>query len=180
VAVPAGTLATHAGLYRSTRDHNALRLAVVNGALATDAAGAATLVARSTTSFAMGRSRIDFDAAGTGRTGFRMTGTDGDVVRWEPVEEFAPTAQQLAEYAGSYRSDEAEATYTISVEGDHLVLLRRFGGRDELRLLYRDVFEGGGARFRFVRDDAGRIAQLSAIADRVWDLRFRRLPAGTD
>src|SRR6185436_613412 len=111
--------------------------------------------------------------AGPARTGFRLTGPDGDVVRWEPVEDFAPTAAQLAEYAGAYRSEEAEATYTIAVEGGRLVLLRRFGERDELRPLYRDVFEGGGARFRFVRDDAGKVAQLSAIAERVWDLRFR-------
>ena len=174
-------LAPRAGLYRSTRTYQGLRLRLVNGALATDSVGAAVLAARSTTSFEMGRSRIDFEpASGAGRAALRMTGPDGDVVRWEPVEDWSPTAAELAAYAGSYRSDEAEATYRIAVEGDRLVLHRRFGVRAELRPVYRDVFEGGGARFRFVRDDAGRVAQLSAIQERVWDLRFRRLDPGTE
>jgi hypothetical protein len=41
------------------------------------------------------------------RAGFRRI-SDGDTIRYEPVADFAPTPAQLAEYAGTYESDEAE------------------------------------------------------------------------
>jgi CubicO group peptidase (beta-lactamase class C family) len=182
VELPSAALSARAGLYRNTRNHDALGLVVSNGTLRTDADSPVAVEPRSATSFSMGRSRLDFQgpATGAGRSAFLLTTPDGDVVRFEAVEAFAATAASLAEYAGVFRSDEAEATYTMAVEGGRLVLKRRFGKSAELTPLYRDVFEGDGGRYRFVRDASGRVTELSAIADRVWDLRFRRVTSGTD
>jgi CubicO group peptidase (beta-lactamase class C family) len=177
VEVPATVLAQRSGLYRSTRDHSALRLIVAGAALRTDEDDA--LVPRSATSFAIGQRRLEFDGAAASRPGFRMIESDGDVIRYEPVDDFTPSEAQLAEYAGAYRSDEAEATYVVAVEQGRLVLKRRFGRVDDMTPLYRDVFEADGSRYRFVRDAAGRITELSAIAERVWDLRFLRLSPST-
>src|SRR5690606_23474572 len=100
----------------------------------------------------------------------------GDRIRYEPVPEHRPTAADLQAYAGRYRSEEAEATWRFGPDGDALVLHRRFGETTRLEPLYRDVFEGGGVRYRFVRGSDGRVEAVSAILPRVWDMRFARLP----
>jgi CubicO group peptidase (beta-lactamase class C family) len=177
VDVARPVLEARVGLYRNTRDHSAMRLTVMGRALR---AGDDVVVPRSASRFTMGQSRLEFEAAVAGvRQGFRMIEADGDVVLYEPVDDFAPSAAQLAEYAGSYRSDEAEATYVVAVDQGRLVLKRRFGRVAEMTPLYRDVFEAEGTRYRFVRDAGGRITEMSGIQDRVWDLRFLRLTPST-
>ncbi len=56
-----------------------------------------------------------------------MNSDGADNVRLEPVEVFEPTETQLNEYVGVYRSDEAEATYSVEVENGTFVLKDRWG-----------------------------------------------------
>jgi CubicO group peptidase (beta-lactamase class C family) len=87
----------------------------------------------------------------------------------------APSAADLAAYAGSYFSDELQATYTFVVEGDALVLHRRGAEPQRLQPSIRDEFTGGGLVFRFQRDGAGRSAGLLIDAGRIRDLGFARV-----
>jgi CubicO group peptidase (beta-lactamase class C family) len=87
----------------------------------------------------------------------------------------APTAAQAQSLAGVYTSDEAETTLTVAVEAGAVVVKRRPDGVFPLRALYVDAFDApalGTVIFR--RDAAGRVAALSVVQDRVWDLRFTR------
>lgn len=88
---------------------------------------------------------------------------------------WTPSAAQLASYAGAYHSEEAEATYRFAVEDGGLVLRRRFGEPVPLRPMEEDAFVGRGGRYRFIRDDSGRVTEVSVTVGRVFDMRFERV-----
>ena len=97
-----------------------------------------------------------------------------DQVRMEPVATVDPSEAKLTEYEGTYRSDEAEATYTVVLEDGALSMRDRWGEGVRLTSLYPDAFRAGGDTFIFRRDAAGRITEMTLSQGRVWDLRFRR------
>jgi hypothetical protein len=99
---------------------------------------------------------------------------------FEPVPKAAPTAAALASLVGTYTSDEAETTLTVSVANGALTIRRRPDAVFTLAPLYADAFRApqlGTIVFR--RDAAGRVHALSVVEDRVWDLRFARIGAQT-
>ena len=94
-------------------------------------------------------------------------------------DKYRPMAKDLAAFAGTYRSEEAETVLVVKVEGDELVVLRRPGSRAVLRPRAADTFEGAAGTMVFRRNSAGQVTELSIVQDRVWDLRFpRHAPAG--
>jgi hypothetical protein len=100
---------------------------------------------------------------------------EGDPVRLEPVPPFEPTSAELAEYSGTFRSDEAEATYTFVVEEGELMIQDRWGESRGLVPLYPNAFQAGGTTFIFRRDASGRINEVTWSESRVWDLRLRKM-----
>lgn len=92
-------------------------------------------------------------------------------------EAFRPEAAHLAAYAGRYVSDEAETEFIVAREGSELMLKQRPDVVRRLRAVEKDVFAVpvvGTVTFR--RDAEGRVTALSVRQDRVWDLRFSRVP----
>ncbi len=176
IELPPQRLEALAGAYRDTRTGALVRITAGNGALR---AGGATVVPLSQTRFESpgGSTVIEFERAplAEGRPAAILTSPGSPNVRIEPVGAFEPSAGELSAYIGTYRSDEAEATYTVAVENGELVLKDRWGEGTDLRPLYPDVFSGGGATFLFRREESGRVTELSWSESRVWDLRFRRL-----
>ena len=170
-------LSGRAGLYRDTRTGQPLRLVANDSALRVQ--GGPPLIPRSATRFQAGSGMwIEFDASPprSGRVGFHRISADGDTVRYEPVPDFAPTSAQLAEYAGTYHSDEAERVFTVAVKDASLVLRDRYGEEIPLEPAYPDAFTSRSGMFRFIRDETGRVTQMSSSSSRVWDLRFERRP----
>ena len=82
--------------------------------------------------------------------------------------------QDLAAYVGRYYSDEAEVVYEVALDGDALVVKRRPDTVIRLRPTGKDEFAGPGPSFRFIRDAAGKVHELSLRGSRVFDLRFTR------
>jgi CubicO group peptidase (beta-lactamase class C family) len=93
---------------------------------------------------------------------------------------YRPEAHTLTSFAGTYRSEEAETTLVVVVDGNSLVIKRRPDTRLVLRPRAIDTFDtdGGLGTVVFRRNAAGVVAELSVVQDRVWDLRFTRLAAG--
>jgi len=91
----------------------------------------------------------------------------------------ALTREQLAAYAGTYVSDEVEASYVVAVDGESLVLKRRPDATFRLIPTGEDTFNAGFARVKFIRNQAGQFAELSVIGSRVFDMRFRRTAPGS-
>jgi CubicO group peptidase (beta-lactamase class C family) len=100
--------------------------------------------------------------AGGGRGG-------GDAAR-EPGR----PAGSLAEYAGTYESDEIEATFTVLVKDDRLWLRRESDPAPlEMQPSGKDAFRVRGMTFRFERTRS--VAALVVDAGRVRDIRFVRV-----
>lgn len=109
------------------------------------------------------------------RLTLKRAGARTDV--FEAVEAAAPTKDQLAEYAGNYYSEELDASYTVSLENDKLVVINKSGPKRPLLPTFRDGFTLlSGARFEFSRDAQGRVASLVVQAGRTRNLRFVRRP----
>ena len=77
---------------------------------------------------------------------------------------------------GTYTSDEAEATLVLALEAGRLVLRRRPAATFPLTPTYADGFASPIGHLRFIRDKAGKVTHLSLGRDRLWDLRFVKLP----
>jgi CubicO group peptidase (beta-lactamase class C family) len=96
--------------------------------------------------------------------------------RFEPVEASSPTEAQLAEFAGTYGSDELDVVYTLSVKEGRLALRTRYAPERAARPVYRDAFlADGGAQFEFQRDAQRRITGFTVQAGRVRNIAFRRM-----
>jgi CubicO group peptidase (beta-lactamase class C family) len=100
--------------------------------------------------------------------------TRGPVAAIARDASYKPSASDLAAFAGTYTSDEAETTMKMAVEEGGLVVKQRPDRTVRLQPRARDTFEGGGSVFIFRRDPSGTVTHFSIVEDRVWDLRFRR------
>ena len=87
------------------------------------------------------------------------------------------SAEQLADYAGTYYSDELEATFVVMMQNGRLAVRR--GLQREATPLEpdsTDQFRLAGMTVRFNRDAHGRINGLSMQAGRVQNIRFVKQP----
>ena len=89
----------------------------------------------------------------------------------------APATIPVADYAGTYASDELDVRFTVVARDGKLFLKRRPADEFELRPMYRDDFASGGGlgTVRFARDARGAVTGLAFFAGRVLDVRFKRV-----
>jgi CubicO group peptidase (beta-lactamase class C family) len=73
----------------------------------------------------------------------------------------------LAAYAGTYKSEELDATYKLAVEKGSLMLTIGWNPPIKLVPIVQNEFAGGGMTLVFHRDNAGYISGLSIFAG--WD-----------
>ena len=136
--------------------------------------GGSVLEATSATEFRMGEARIRFD--GTDR--FELKREYADPTRFRRTTPYAPTPTDLQQQAGTYRSDEADATYIIAAQDGKLImkLHDRPAVSMELSPAYQHAYTGDDdTLIRFHYDAAGKVTELSFGASRVRDLRFQRV-----
>jgi len=91
---------------------------------------------------------------------------------FEPVKFAAPTPAELAEHAGEYYSDEAQASFKISVENGRLVAPARRGPKLVLTPALKDEFLSGGFNFEFTRDPQNKVNGFLMDTDRSINVRF--------
>ena len=167
-------LESFAGGYRDMRRETLVRITATEGGIRL---GRTDLIPVTENRFEAGSTVLEFEAAPftDGRPAAVMNTPGADNVRLEPVPEFDPTEVQLTEYTGTYRSDEAEATYTVEIENGTFVLKDRWGQGQLLQPLYPDAFGGGGTTYIFRRDALDEVVEMSLSQGRVWDLRFQKV-----
>jgi hypothetical protein len=124
-----------------------------------------------------GSAEVRFTGSGgaAGAAARMVVRTPSDTVTFERAEAATPDAAALAEYAGSYRSDEAEVTHTLRVEKGELVAYEGYRRLGVLEPSYRDGFTRGGSVIDMVRDAKGRLTGFRVEAGRVRGLRFTRV-----
>lgn len=176
IHLDSASLQAKAGLYSSVRDHAAISVEVQGDGLQINRQPGF----RPVSPFVFVRNdespRAEFRHDASGRvTGLAMvTELDPDN-SYQKVEAAHPDPAELRAMAGDYRSDEAEVTYYIALENGVLVMHCRPGPGIPLTPTYRDGFNSSLGSVRFLRNAEGRVSELSIGADRVWDLRLKRL-----
>jgi CubicO group peptidase (beta-lactamase class C family) len=92
----------------------------------------------------------------------------------EAATAFDPTAAELAEYAGSYISQEIDPVYRIVLQDKNLSLTRLKHKADTLHAAVRDVFTGEIGTVRFTRDAHQHLSGFTLNAGRIQNFRFSR------
>lgn len=115
-----------------------------------------------------GRQRVTIE--GDSLAGMQRFRFGSDVLtRAQP---FAPSAAQLEEFAGTYRSDEMDAVYRLTVKDGALRLERSKSRPSRLEALITDAFISQPGLIRFVRDSAGKVTGFTIEAGRVSGFKF--------
>lgn len=88
-----------------------------------------------------------------------------------------PTASDLQQYEGRYRSAAALATYSVTISSGQLLLT--VDGRPDYVFKFNpigpDTFRSTGAVLKARRDASGRVTELTLSTDRLRDLRLVRV-----
>jgi CubicO group peptidase (beta-lactamase class C family) len=90
------------------------------------------------------------------------------------------TAEQLAEYAGRYSSDELMATYDVAVRAGGLAATCGPGDPVRLRPEGPDRFSLRGPTVTFKRSESGAVTAFEIDLGRARGIRFERVPATRD
>ena len=153
------------------RNDNALRFETDSFESSDGGAARGVLVPLSASRFTAANGRVQFETSGDG---LQMTDPFGKVNRFDRVKPVTSTAAGLAQLAGRYVSEEAEAVLEVAVVDGSLVLKRRPDAVISLTPLFADAYRSSIGLVRFHRDASGAVRELSVSLDRVWDMRFRR------
>jgi hypothetical protein len=90
------------------------------------------------------------------------------------VSEFRPTSAQLAEYAGSYASDEIDPVYRMSIQDGILMINRPKLKPQKLTPLAVDYFAGLGGVVHFIKDQPGSVTGFVLSSESIRSFPFRK------
>jgi CubicO group peptidase (beta-lactamase class C family) len=173
VPIPQDALKKYAGLYWNAAEFSARRTVLENGRLhAADGRGRIPLKSLGEGVFVMtggSRARITFEDAPGGEVRVRIGNDPRPLVKTEP---FMPTAEQMSEFAGVYRSDEMDAVFRIGVRDGALRAERTKIRPWTLEPLVKDVFRGGSGVFQFTREGNGRLSGFLYQGGRIKNVKF--------
>jgi CubicO group peptidase (beta-lactamase class C family) len=178
VPVPPERLRAFAGAWRNA-DQGIVRLTRLDGdslTLATERPG--RLVPIGAGRFRLGATgaEISFEGDSAGAPNRMRVRTRGGAYVLERVAAVSLSAAQLAEYAGEYRCDEIETTYTLAPDSGGLSVSVNGRRSATIQPAYGDGFLRQTTNLEFTRDARGRITGFVLQAGRVRDLRFVRRP----
>ena len=182
VQVSEQELAAVAGSYFNFANNNFRRLYVKNGKLIYSRGGSESeLAPLGNNRFLMigvpDQIEISFKSPRTGAPLQMFTAANGKVfIVHDAVKAATYSPAQLKEFSGTFYSEEIEATYTISLKDDKLVLRRKnVDGETPLVGQFADAFSAAGTGgIRFTRDSQNRITGFLLTTGRVRNLRFVR------
>ena len=107
--------------------------------------------------------------------GLRVLSSGRPAASYRRVQPFP--AASLAQYAGTYESDEVGATYTITGSADGLAFRSGPMFGFDARPVFADTFEiAEGMVIQFALDARGRVKGFAISTDRARDVQFARRP----
>lgn len=173
VTLSAEQLRQYVGLYVDREKGLSLRLAVRDGSLSLPEGRVLTAV--SPADFTAGTRTFRF----SGGEHLTVESDDGSVSEYIRMQPWQPSAKELASLAGTYRSDEALATYDVRIKDGQLVMtpVDRRGYSIALKPLATGIFvmdTGDESFVRFNRGGKKGVVDLEMSNGRVYSLRFRR------
>jgi CubicO group peptidase (beta-lactamase class C family) len=113
-------------------------------------------------------------ASESGQRRVRVSTKDAAPQVFEEVTPVELPAEKLAEYAGTYRSEEGETSVTLVADGGKLFVQNDRSPRQLLRPSIADEFILNAGAIQFERDESGQIAGLRYTMPRIRRLWFVR------
>lgn len=169
VAVAEEQLKKFAGIWRNDVTRNANLIALDKGELKINGTALKPVAGGM---FMLGERKLRFKEGSP--TTAEIANPDGSVTRLTLVTEWKPTTAELTSFAGDWYSEEAQAGFTFSVEGDKAFFVQRPISRVQLRPIYRDHFAVPAGVIWFTRDASGKVDKLHVGASRMRDMPFER------
>jgi CubicO group peptidase (beta-lactamase class C family) len=167
-------LMPYAGLYFDPQHVSQMQLEVRNGELRRVTDGL-VLTPNAPGEFRASTSTIRF----TGNDSFMREFDDGRRSEFRRIRPWHPASEELSEFAGRYRSDEAQATYNVDVADGHLILAVEERPWDATKVdpVSVDTFIKPHHAYHFLRDAKGRISDLEISNgwEHVYALSFQRI-----
>jgi len=173
VTLSAAQLERWAGTYVDARTDRALHLTVRDGALAM-ADGPNVVVRPVTPNAFRAFGNADLVFSGTAPARRALLIRDGDTSVFTEAHAAPLTKAKLAEYAGTYASDELDAVLTVVPVGELLILRRRPADEIWMRPVYDDDFATSIGSLRFSRDASGRVTGFGVYSGRIRNVRFSK------
>lgn len=99
---------------------------------------------------------------------------EGKPVSYERVAPISVSRTELAEYVGTYTSEEMEAVYRMALDSDALVLKRLRHNPEKLEPAQPGVFLASIGTMRFERDGTNRVFGFVLNGGRVRNFRFTK------
>jgi CubicO group peptidase (beta-lactamase class C family) len=115
-----------------------------------------------------------FNPSPAGQLGLTVTREGDKPNLFLELPAFTPSTVQLADYAGTYHSEEIDALYRFGVENGKLVLRRLNNLPDTLALEGPDLFRSELGILHFVRDPAHQVTGFVLNSGRVLNFRFEK------
>ena len=177
VATSAATLRSLAGVWRNVERGEVRRTRVKGDTLVSAGDPPTVYEPRGGDRFRTERTEIRFEGktANGDAPARMMVRTPTDTVTFVRADTVVLDAAKLGEYAGDYRSDEAEVTHTWKVEKGQLVVYAGYRRLGVLEPTYKDGFTRGASVIDVMRDAKGRITGYVVESGRVRHLRFTRV-----
>jgi len=169
-----------AGAYKNVTRGDAIRLIAESGHLIM--VNGPVLQRQPDGHFTAGPQNYHFDNWSSGAE-FEQTSFLHARFSYVKMPDFVPSIEQLAEYAGTYTSEDSEAILTLSICDGVLSLSRGLDRRSRLTPVYQDAFidspppEGQGRNpttILFRRNETGRVEEMDLITERVWQLTYTK------
>jgi CubicO group peptidase (beta-lactamase class C family) len=179
--VAATDVNSKAGLFFNEASGEPLRLIANNGRLAV--AGGGPLVAVSKDRFRNPRASLmfmsqdEFELTFLSQDQFELKSMEGQTTRYRRARPYAPTAADLAAFAGRYESDELMAVFEMTPGKDGLLGRANDAPGEPLAFkpVERDTFQFAGLILRFTRDKAGKVRGLDFTNPLLRRVKFTRL-----
>ncbi len=170
VKVPEEQLQKFVGVWRDEKTRMPSRFTLEGGVLRFNGT---SLRPMADGSFLVGSTRLEFKTDKEGRpVSGESVGSDGTVTRYFAEKEWTPSSAELAEIAGDWYSEEAQATITFAVEGNNAFIVQRPSTKLPLRPLYKDHFSTQAFVVWVTRDASGKVDKLHAGGGRLRDMPF--------
>ena len=170
IKVSDDTLKKYAGIWKNDVTRNANAIALDKGELKINGTA---LKPFASGIFMLGERKLTF------KDGTPITATianpDGSTTRLTQVAEWKPTVKDLAEFTGTWKSDEAQTQFSVVAEGDKLFIVNTPVIRWQLQPIYKDHFAAQGYVIWVTRDKKGKIERLHVGTGRMRDMFFERI-----
>jgi CubicO group peptidase (beta-lactamase class C family) len=163
------------GIYRNAEEHSVVEVAAVKDGVQVRQ-NVFQLVGPNRFAAIRGRWEVRFDPLKDGA--MRMALSAPFLAKPQVFERFQPIkipAEELAQYAGEYVSDELQTTYKLAVKDGKLTLANKWQKPSVVEPSARDEFQGpNDSAIVFRRDAAGRITGCEVFAGRVRTIAFAK------